>query len=630
MWRIRYGIHFLAKRADDRLLFEYQKELAKLFGYEDNDKGLAVEKFMREYYRTVLAVRELNDVLLQILSNLIQAKQNSSNIIPIDQHFQLRDNFIEVTHPKVFENYPSALLEIFVILGNTPDIDGIQADTIRLIREGRGLIDDKFRNDSHNQKLFLDLFSVRYGLVTQLKRMKRYYILGSYLPEFGRVVGQMQFDLFHRYTVDEHTLLVVQNMRRFSLRSAEESFPVAAHVIKTLEKPLLLYIAGLYHDIGKGRGGDHSELGAVDAKSFCERHGISSRDTNLVTWLVEKHLLMSYYSQKRDVSDPDEIHQFAQVVGDQTRLDYLYLLTVADMCGTNPDIWNSWRASLLRQLYLETKRALRRGLEYTADKQEQIEETRNLALHKLHDKNISTEQAMQVLKDMDDDYFIREGHLDIAWQVEEILQHNTDKPLVSARAAHPKYWGQATQVFVHVKDASNVFLAATTALEQLNLNIVDARLYSSCAGFTTDTFYVLNENFEPLGDDPAVFAKIISALEDELSLVGEYSEIVKRRTPRNLKQLATPTTTNIIQDSNKNLTILEVISPDRHGLLAMIGRIFAKFNIQVQNAKISTLGERVEDVFFLTDIDGKLISEDICEKLQTTLCKELDLHVKKS
>ncbi|MDZ7925506.1 MAG: [protein-PII] uridylyltransferase [Marinagarivorans sp.] len=633
LWKIRYGLHTVAGRADERLLFEYQRELATIFGFKNNEKGLAVEQFMRTYYRAVLAIRELNDVLLQSLNEKIHAPQQPQIITPINDHFQLRDNYIEVVSKHTFRKYPSALLEIFVILGNNPSIQGVRTNTIRLINESRFLIDDNFRADPVNRALFLNLFKVEYGLVTQLKRMKRYNILGRYLPAFGKVVGQMQHDLFHRYTVDDHTLLVIQNLRNFSQPGAEQTYPIAAHILKRLDKPEILYLAGLFHDIGKGRGGDHSHLGAEDAKIFGETHGLSVSDTKLLMWLVQSHLLMSYVSQKRDINDPEVIHEFALKVGNQRYLDYLYALTVADMSGTNPDIWNSWRASLMRLLYNETKRALRRGLENTLDQGEYIEETKQHVINKLNDRNVDIQKALTLWQDMGNEYFIREGHIDIAWQTEEIIAHNSDKPLVLVRDATNSYWGGATQVFLRVQDKGNIFLAAATVFAQLGFNIQDARLYSTNSGFTIDTFYVLDENNQPIAEGSNKQQKIIDALTEELNLVagGQYSDLIKRRTPRLLKQFTTPTRTKIQNDLTTHYTTLEVISPDRHNLLATLGRIFMEHDIQVFNAKISTLGERVEDVFFITDANGgPLRDAEACENLQKAICRELDLHVERS
>ncbi|MFT5082950.1 MAG: [protein-PII] uridylyltransferase, partial [Lentisphaeria bacterium] len=574
LWKVRYGLHLLAGRADERLLFQHQRELAAVFGYQDSDKGMAVEQFMRHYYRAALAIRELNDVLLHYLAETIVNPKQKNKTTLINERFRLNNGFIEVTRKSIFDDFPSALLEIFVLMGNNPSIKGVRASTIRLIRDKRWLVDKDFRKNPENKKMFLAIFSIEYGLVTQLTRMKRYGILGRYLPAFGKITGQMQHDLFHRYTVDAHTLLVIENMRRFSLPGQEKMFPVAAHVMNHLPRPELLYIAGLFHDIGKGRGGDHSVLGATDAQKFCEEHEMSAREARLVKWLVEKHLLMSYVSQKQDISDPEIIHNFALQMGDQMHLDYLYALTVADMCGTNPEIWNAWRASLMRQLYTETKRALRRGLENTVDLHEVVEEKQRLAILKLADKNISEDDANEIWRDMGDEYFIRENHLDIAWQTEEIFNHRGEEPLIIIRETPFSMFKDATEIFIRIKDAHHVFVAAATCLARQNLNIQDARIYSSASGYTIDTFYVADENYNTLNDQPERFEKISKALKKELKLIGRYSEISSRRTPRQLKQFRIPTRTRLSNDITRGFTVLEVISPDRHGLLATIAQIF--------------------------------------------------------
>lgn len=630
LWRVRYALHMIAKRPEERLLFDYQREIARLFGYADNQEGLAVEQFMHKYYRTVLALRELNDVVLQFLSEAILQKGKTKSVVSINERFQLRDDFIEATHTYVFEENPSALLEMFVLMAQNPQISGVRASTIRWIRESRHLIDDSFRNNPKNTQLFIKLLQHPAGLVEQLKRMSRYGILGLYLPEFGQVTGQMQHDLFHIYTVDAHTLKVVQNMCNFLLPSAKEDFPVAALIMTRLPKLELLYISGLYHDIGKGRGGDHSTLGAVDAEEFCIRHGISPRETRLVCWLVEKHLLMSQVSQKQDISDPEVIHNFALIVGDQLHLDYLYCLTVADINGTNKELWNTWRASLLRQLYLDTRRALRRGLENTVDKQDLIEETQQAAIRKLARKGLSKEQVLALWGDMGDDYFLRENFADIAWHTEAIAARTDDKPLVLIKKTSNKELAGATQIFVYTKNQKNAFVAAATALSQLNLSIQDAKIYSSKSGYTIDTFFVLNEDGEPLGNNANLLKQIQKALIDELNLADNYRDVIGRRTPRRLKYFASPTRTSLSTDTIRNCSVLEVISPDRPGLLACIGRIFMEFDIHLLNAKIATLGERVEDIFFLVDSDGKPLSDAAtCERLQQEIREQLDKRVDK-
>ncbi|MBU3069636.1 [protein-PII] uridylyltransferase [Aestuariicella sp. G3-2] len=632
LWKVRYGLHKLAKRPEERLLFDHQRELAKEFGYKDCDSGLAVEQFMHRYYRVVMSLGELNDVLLNFLDETVLNASDQAAITPINDRFQLRDNYIEVTHNAVFLQEPSALLEIFVIMGNNPDINGVRPETIRLLREHRELIDDNFRNDPKNTQLFVDLLKCEYALVTQLKRMKRYNILGRYLPEFGDIIGQMQHDLFHIYTVDAHTLSVVKNMRMLRYPESREKFPVAYECMQQLPKPELLYMAGLYHDIAKGRGGDHSKLGAVDAYNFCIRHGLKNHEARLVSWLVDKHLLMSSVSQKQDISDPDVIHQFAVEMGDRLHLDYLYALTVADINATNPTLWTTWRASLMRQLYSETRRALRRGLENPIDRQDLIAETQDTAMQLLLEDGYAKDSVEALWSYLNEDYFLRENAKEIAWQSSSIIDHNSTDDLILVRETTSRKHEGATEIFIRTRDRSNVFAAVATTLDYLNLSIQDARIHNTeRGGYTIDTFYVLDENNQPIKDDPTYREHIKKELQLELAQVDNYSDIISRRVPRRLKSFAIPTRTSISNDINTNTTILEVISPDRPGLLALIARIFLKFNIQLSNAKITTLGERVEDIFFITDEDGEPLSDpELCKELQAEICTQLDQQVEVS
>lgn len=632
LWKVRYGLHKVAGRAEERLLFDYQRELARELGYKDTDTGLAVEQFMHKYYRVVLSLRELNDVLLHFLDDAVLNRNGQATITPINERFQLRDNYIETTHDDVFIQEPSALLEIFVIMGNARKIIGARPETIRLLREHRNLIDDDFRQNPKNTQLFIDLLNCKHALVTQLRRMKRYNILGRYLPEFGQIIGQMQHDLFHIYTVDAHTLAVVKNMRNLRHSSSEERFPVAFQCMKQLPKPELLYMAGLYHDIAKGRGGDHSTLGAVDAYDFCMRHGLKNHEGRLVAWLVEKHLLMSSVSQKQDLADPDVIHQFAVEMGDQLHLDYLYALTVSDINATNPNLWTTWRASLMRQLYSETKRALRRGLENPVDRQDLIEETQEVATQLLLDQGYEKEQVERLWSYLGDDYFLRESATDITWQSAAIIDHHSNDNLILVRETTERKHEGATEIFIRTHNRSNVFAAVSSTIDQLNLSIQDARIYNTeRGGYTIDTFYVLDEDNLPIGDAPQRVEKIRHALKQELALVDDYSDIISRRTPRRLKNFKIPTRTSISNDISTGTTVLEVISPDRPGLLALIARIFLEFGIQLNNAKITTLGERVEDIFFITDADGNPLSDpNLCRQLQDRICQQLDQQVAES
>jgi [protein-PII] uridylyltransferase len=627
--QVRYALHMITDRAEDRLLFDHQKTIAKLMGYEDNDEKLAVEQFMQQYFRWAIALAELNDMLMQHFDEAILRACEPEVIFEINPRFRLRNNYIEVTNAKVFKKFPSALMEIFVLSAQNTNVLGVRASTIRLLREHRHLIDDEFRNDTRNQQLFLELLRSPSGVASQLKHMKRYGILGKYIPEFGRIIGQTQHDLFHIYTVDAHTILVIKNMRRFSYPDMQKEFPIAAHIVRRLPKIELLYIAGLFHDIAKGRGGNHSELGAEDAYRFCQHHGFNKRDSNLVSWLVRKHLLMTSISQRKDISDPDVIRDFAMEVGDQLHLNYLFVLTVADMNATNPTIWNSWRASLMRQLYLETKRALRRGLEHHIDRQDWIEDTQNAAIAKLMSKGFTREQILNTWDYPGEDYFLRETSNDIAWQTEAIAKHkNKDEPLVLVKENSEKLSEGATQIFIHTKSRNYLFALVASTLEGLDLSIQDARIYRSAGGYTMDTFYVLDIHGGAIGNDQERIAEIKTSLHDQLAEEQDYSEIVQRRTPRKLKYFSIPTRTSISTDFKNGHTVLEVITPDRPGLLARIGRIFVTYGIQLQAAKITTLGERVEDVFFITDYNNEPINDPLlCEDIQRAIRQTLDEKV---
>lgn len=625
LWRIRFALHMISGRSENRLLFDYQRQVALLFGYTDSKANRAVEHLMKAYYRAAMNISMLNEMLLQYFDETILRAHESAVVKPLNSRFQLRDGYLEVISNEVFKRMPSALMELFVLLGNDADIVGVRASTIRLIMESADLIDDKFRNDIRNTSLFMELMRCQHALFSSLRRMKRYGILGRYIPAFGAVIGQMQYDLFHIYTVDAHTLLVLKNMRRFRYQEVEEKFPVVAKVAQRLPKIELLYLAGLFHDIAKGRGGDHSELGAVDARDFCLHHGLGKWDANLVAWLTQNHLVMSMTAQKKDVSDPDVINEFAQKVGDIVHLDYLYALTVADICATNPNLWNSWRASLLRQLYTQTKRAIRRGLGNPIDKQEWIAETRAAAMEILESENIDDSEANRVWDNLGDDYFLRESAQDIAWHTKAILQHPQGAgPLVLVRQSHSEQFEGATQIFVYTHDMPNLFAASVAALDQLHLTVMDARIITAQSRFSLDTYIVLDENGESI-QDPARLEHIRETLVRTLSNPDRFPEIVQRRMPRQLRHFDVKTQINISQDLANQRTIVEIITLDRPGLLARIGRLFMECGVELQNARIATLGERAEDVFFITDKQQQPITDAaLCEKLAVMLRDQLD------
>lgn len=624
---IRFALHLMAGRDENRLLFENQQKLAARFGYEDGDQ-LAVEQFMQSYYRTAQRVNTLNDILLQNFEETIVQANTNFEVRPVNDRFQVINNQLEVRSQDVFQKHPSALIEMFTIVGGDETILGFRSSTIRSAREHVHQIDDSFRSSSENAGLFLQLLGSNNHLFTQLRRMARWGILGAYLPEFARVIGQMQFDLFHIYTVDAHTLQVVRNMRRFRYRNNEQQFPIAAHIHARLPRIELLYIAGLYHDIAKGMGGDHSELGIGIVRNFCERHGLANWDTNLVCWLVENHLVMSTTSQRKDLQDPEVIHEFAALVGDQIRLDYLYALTVADINATNPTLWNGWKASLMAQLYNETKKLLRSGVETSYDRDEYIEETRMQALTRLSEHDIDGNAVQKLWSEVDDDYFVRERVSDIVWHAEGIhYRPNKDEPVVLLRDEEQKRIESGfTQIFVHTRDRAELFVSIVSAIDQLGLDIVDAGIATSAAGLTFNTFTVLETDGQPVGNDPERVSDISATI--RRFIMDKDTSVTHRRTPRAFRNFQLQTQVHINQHPRLPQTAVEIITPDRPGLLTNIGRIFARQGISIASARITTLGERVEDMFYVTDTHGNPITDpQQINEIRSSICDELDQKV---
>ena len=621
LWWVRYGLHLIAGRKDDRLQFEYQRTLAERLGYVDTAAKLGVERFMHQYYRYVLALREVNDIVLQSLEESLA--RTRPRIESINERFRILDSHIEASAPDVFARTPSALLEMFVILANRRDIDGVRAGTIRLIRDHVHRIDDAFRADAENNRLFMELLKAPYTLVTQLTRMRRYGILSRYIPEFGVVVGQMQHDLFHVYTVDAHTMMVIRQMRLFRYRARAGEFPLAHRCVKTVSKIELLYIAGLFHDVGKGRGGDHANLGARDAARFCRRHRLNEDDTALVEWLVANHLAMSGTAQRQDIYDPDVVFEFAQFVRSERRLDYLYALTVADITATNPTLWNSWRDTLLRQLYTETRKLLEGGLEAPVDRQASIRACLDGAAERLAAVGIGEAEARPVWTLLGDEFLLRHTPGRIAEVTAALLRHDPgDGSLVLMRNMAGQVPGEgATEIFVYTSDKPNLFAASVIAIDQLRLSVYDANIRTSADGFCFNTYVVLDRERRPIrGDRESLVEHIRSAVSDP-----EIGTFGNRRVPRRLRQLARPTEVSLVDREGAPYSTLTLLTADRPGLLARIGLLFHELDISVLGARIATLGERVEDVFHLqTRSGGPLTDPEFRYAVENTLRQTLD------
>ncbi|TDY00111.1 [protein-PII] uridylyltransferase [Thiohalophilus thiocyanatoxydans] len=619
LWQVRFGLHLIAGRREDRLLFDHQRELARHFGYRDNFKGLAVEQFMKQYYRTIMELSRLNEMLLQLFKEEILLAEEQAEPVSLNRRFQARKGYLEVKEENVFVQYPFALLEIFLLLMQHPELKGVRANTIRLIRDHTYLIDTEFRADLRNRSLFMEILRYGHGFTHALRRMYLYGVLAAYLPVFGRIVGQMQHDLFHVYTVDEHTVMVIRNLRRFTVPEYFHEFPLCSEIMQRIPKQELLLLAALFHDVAKGRGGDHSTLGAADAREFCKNHGLSNYDTKLVVWLVKNHLLMSSTAQRKDISDPDIVHEFAEQVGDLVHLNYLYLLTVADIRGTSEHVWNSWKDALLQELYHATVRALRRGLKNPLVQSELVRERRQAAAELLESDDEHNVLINQLWDNLGDEYFLRYFPDEIVWHTQAILNTDLeDLPVILFREQSRR---GGTEIFIYTRDHPNLFALITSVLSQAGMTVVDARILASRDGYTLDTFQFLDSSGEPVRDNQRN-SEIRNKLYHLLRHPGQEAPEITRRLPRQAKHFKIPTEIHFEDDSER--TIMQVKTYDRPGLLSNIGSVFYTHDIQLHNAKIATFGERVEDIFEITSSDDRPLNAEQKETLRLSTLEELE------
>ncbi len=620
LWKVRAGLHYAAGRREDRLLFDHQRALAAQFGFRDRRGILAVELFMKQYYRTIKELQLLNEILLQHFQETFvstpRAKPQS-----INRRFQARHGFLEVTHPKVFERFPFALLELFLVMQQHRKLKGVRADTIRLAHASLPRVNAKFRRDLACRSLFMEILRQPHGVTHELRRMNAYGVLGAYLPAFGRIVGQMQHDLFHVYTVDQHTLFVLRNVRRFSVPAFRHEFPLASELMQRLVKPERLYLGALFHDIAKGRGGDHSVLGEAEAGDFCRRHLLSEYDTRFVQWLVRHHLLMSQTAQRQDISDPDVVWRFAQQVGDPEHLNNLYLLTVADMRGTSPAVWNAWKGRLLSQLYSATLRLLRRGMAEPIDLEAHVADLKRDALTRLAGSGIPEERIAAFWADLDADYFLRHDADSLTWHVRALAGAAVSELPVVATRWSPELGG--SEFLVYAPDREELFAVITGGFDRLNLSIVDARIHTLRNGFALDTFVVLDHAGQPV-TDPRALAHLQQALRAQLLNPQPGRDPRRLPLPRALKQFPIETRVQFAPATKGHVTIMEVVAQDRPGLLYQVALALVHCRARLVTAKVATYGERAEDVFFLaTPGDPAMMDTEQMRCLETEILRRL-------
>ncbi|MEE9339886.1 MAG: [protein-PII] uridylyltransferase [Methylococcaceae bacterium] len=613
LWRIRFALHLLTNRCEDRLVFDYQRELATQFGFIDENKNPNVEQFMQHYFQTVMNLERMNEMLLQSFNEKLIDTHQTKELSPANDHFTSINGYLVVKDFDTFNKHPLTILEIFPLLQQNSSLKGVRASTIRCVRKNLHHINDDFRNNPKAHKLFLSILKSPCGITHQFRRMNRYGILAAYIPAFTNIVARMQYDLFHIYTVDAHTLFVLKNLRRFSLDKHESELPFCNSVFMRISKPQLLYIAALFHDIAKGMGGDHSVLGEKIAQQFCVQHKMSKSDSKMITWLVRNHLVMSMTAQRKDISDPDIIHEFAQQVGSIDYLNHLYLFTVADIRATNPSLWNSWKDSLLLELYTFTHNVLRRGLQNPIEKSERLQENKLEAKEELIGLGIS-EATIQKTWDQicnEDDYFLRYSPEEIAWHSIAIASTKTSElPLVILR---PKNQRGSVEIFVYAIHENDIFSLSAATLDQLGLTILDARIASF--SLSTKEQYVLN-SFQVLDQSGGAIKEldreihICKTLQDNLCNLKVKSHLNIHRQSRQAKHFPITSKVTFHKDPLNKYTIIELITTDHPGLLASIGRAFIELNIQLHEAKITTIGSRVEDMFYITDFQFQPINDE--------------------
>jgi len=590
---LRIRLHLQAQRREDRLLFDLQTPLARELGYEDTQTRRASERLMQRYYRTARAVTQLNEIILQ---NLRSAAMPQYPVQPrtLNERFESHGDLLAASDIELFERDPRAILEVFELMQRHQEIKGIEASTLRALWRAARSIDEAFRSDPKNRARFLTMFRYGKGLTHALRRMNRYDVLGRYLPVFGRIVGQMQHDLFHVYTVDEHILMVVRNLRRFAVPEMAHEYPLCSRLISEFEKTELLYIAGLFHDIAKGRGGDHSKLGKADAVAFCTEHGLSAEDAQLVGWLVEQHLHMSSVAQKRDLSDAAVIAEFARVMENERRLIALYLLTVADIRGTSPKVWNAWKGKLLEDLFWSTRRFLGGDTDPAGNR---LQARQALALQKLRLYAVPEGAHEKLWRTLDTPYFLRHDAREIAWHA-RLLNYrvHTRTPVVKARLSPV---GEGLQVLIYTADQPNLFAQICSFFERTSLSIAEAKIYTTTAGYALDTFQVLDPA-RALGEYRDIIAYVEHELTAQLLKGAPPPPPVRGRLSRRVRNFPMAPEVSIRPDERGNAWYLSFTAGDRPGLLSSVARVLVDYGISVQTAKINTLGERAEDSFVVT------------------------------
>jgi [protein-PII] uridylyltransferase len=614
--RYRYALHLEAGRAEERLLFDYQRGLAVRFGFEDeHEKNLGVEQFMQGYYRAATVIERLGVQLVERFEELLEPDVEPA---PLSENYLRLGARLEPRDADLFLRRPAALIEGFVLRLDHDDLEGFTAETMRRIQQAVAERGTQIGEDAEVMDALRALLHRGASAVEALWRMNRFGLLAAILPQFARVVGRMQYDLFHVYTVDEHTMRVLRNVARFADPKARREFPIGCEIWATLDRPEIMLLAALFHDIAKGRGGDHSVLGEADARSFCKRLGLSDEDGGLVAWLVRWHLLMSTTAQRQDITDPDVVHRFATEVGDWEHLDHLYLLTIADIIGTSPKLWNSWKDRLLSDLYVAARYALRSDLALPLRAEARVRDCRERALALLLDEGCDAEAVAHVWSEFPDLSFLRHRPEQVAWQTRAILDAEGTLPLVEV---HPFSVRGCTELFVYAHDRDGLFATVTAILDRMRFSVVEARVLGSSTGMALDTFLLLeSETQEPASLERS--EELSQRLAHALAQPAR-TQPAKRGLSRRQKHFQMAPRIEFTADAAARRTQLALVCSDRPGLLAVVAQAFVETGVRMHDARIATFGERVEDFFQITDRENAPLGEPLRERLRDALLQRV-------
>ena len=613
---IRAQIHLISNRRQDQLAFEIQTPLAEKFALKNTPDKRASEQIMRRYYWAAKAVTQLNEVLIQNIEALLFPKE-SQNTRPISENFIERQGQLDIIDPLLYTKKTDQILATFVVLANTSGLTGLSTQILRALYNARELMDSRWRNDSVNRRQFIEIIQSSKGVFRSLNIMNQTSVLGRYLPPFRKIVGQMQHDLFHVYTVDQHILTVLKNVRRFFVPELSHEFPFCSELAANFDKPWLIILGALFHDIAKGRGGDHSDLGKKDVKLFASQHGLTKEDAELVTFLVAQHLSMSHIAQKMDVSDPEVIEMFAKKVGDERHLTALYLLTVADIRGTSPKVWNAWKGKLLEDLYRLTLKYFG-GAKF--DTSSQLEIRQQDALDQLRFHGLSEDAHLKLWKQVDVGFFLKHDSNDIAWITRHLYKSvDSTVPVVQARLSPI---GEGLQVIVYLKDQSDLFAKICSYFDQNGFSIQDAIIHTTNHGYALDTFQVSYLQNIQVSEYRPIIQMVEHGLATKLLEETPLPKPQKGRISRQSRTFPMQPRVTLTPDEKGDLFILSLTANDRAGLLYGISKILADHRISLKNAKINTLGERVEDILLL-DGDKLKLNPKLQIQLETEIIETL-------